>query len=274
MHNLTFTVAQLMYSDVDILSVFKNKVLVGSSSFSHLFIYSHDGHHLSNITINDNYKLQDAMWTPHGSIVYTTMFKHDVVAMSESGKVIATYTQMTFPQLLSVSNDNIIYLADYRYTVYQSTDDGVSWSVVFKSTERWEYKQVIKVTTDHSDDFWTLSLGNSYHLRVYSLDRRRLNGKVTWKNVNVSTTDGEYIRLAPYSALLYDGKMNIFLSDRFVQAVHVLSVTGQCHWQLLSSHQIKNRPYRLAIDKERQLLYVGQKWSVVKVFQLKYRNEG
>ncbi len=218
--------------------------------------------------------LKDAIWTPSGNIVYTTRNRHNVVAMSESGKVIATYTLMTFAMLLSVSNDNIIYLADDRNTVYQSNDDGVNWKVVFKSTEIWHFSQVIKVTTDYNDDFWTLGtmdLGYTYHLHVYSLDRRRT---VTWKNVSVSTTDDEHIQLGPYSTLMYDGKMNIFLSYGFNKAVHVLSVTGQCHWQLLSSHHIKNGSHRLAIDKEYQLLYVGQEWSVVKVFKLKYGNEG
>ena len=98
----------------------------------------------------------DATWTPRGNIVYTTCPSNKVVVMSESGKVITTHTQMTLPQYLSVSSDNIIYLADSETGVYQSTDDGISWSLVFKSTDEWHCWQVIKVTTNHCDDFWTL----------------------------------------------------------------------------------------------------------------------
>ena len=63
---------------------------------------------------------------------------------------------------------------------------------------------------------------------------------------------------------------NIFLSDCNNNAVHVFSVNGQYHCQLLSSLHIKNKPSSQAVDKERQLLYVGQDNSVVGVFKLNY----
>ena len=271
-----FTVDQLksLYT-VDILSVFNDKLLVSRVNLSQLFIYSREGRHLSTITTNNNDNLWDATWTPRGNIVYTT-YSNKVVVMSESGKVITTHTQMTDPRCLSVSSDDIIYLADYRTGVYQSTDDGVSWSLVFKSTAGWHCYQMIKVTTDHSDDFWTLeqSDNNNHHLRVYSVDRRRSDGNVTWRDINVPTTDGKHINLTYNSSLSYDGNMNIFLNDWDNKDVHVLSVNGQYHCQLLSSHHIKNNPCRLAVDKERQLLYVGQMWSVVGVFKLTYGDGG
>ena len=271
---LNFIVDQLKGWTVTILSVFNDKLLVSCYNISQLFIYSREGRHLSTITTNNNDELFDATWTPRGNIVYTTWRSKKVVVMSESGKVITTHTQMTVPRFLSVSNDNIIYLADMETGVYQSTDDGVSWSLVFKSTDGWYCWQVIKVTTDHSDDFWILeNSDNDCRLRVYSVDRRRSDGNVTWRDINVPTTDGKHINLSA-SSLSYDGNMNIFLSDCYNKAVHVLSVNGQYHCQLLSSHHIKNIPYRLAVDKERQLLYVGQIWNVVEVFKLTYGDGG
>ena len=273
----SFTVDQLMGEDVDTLSVFNDKLLVSCSVYLfQLFIYSREGRHLSTITTNDNDELIDATWTPRGNIVYTTYPSNKVVEMSESGKVINTHTQMTSPRYLSVSSDDIIYLADSSTGVYQSTDDGVSWSLVFKSTDGWHCEQVIKVTTDHSDDFWTLEYNRdskNYHLRVYSVDRRRSDGNVTWRDINVTTTDGKHINLLS-SSLSYDGNMNIFLSDYDNKAVHVLSVNGQYHCQLLSSHHSENKPSRLAVDKERQLLYVGQDEGVLGVFKLTYGEGG
>ena len=271
-----FTVKKLRGCDVNILSVFNDKLLVSRGfGLSHLFIYSRKGRHLSTITINNNDGLIDATWTPRGNIVYTTSISHEVVVMSETGKVITTYTRMTEPRDLSVSSDDIIYLADSQTGVYQSTDDGVSWSFVFKSTDGRQCYQVIKVTTDHSDDFWTLEKSDNYnyHLRVYSVDRRRSDGNVTWRDINVPTTDGKHIKLSR-SSLSYDGNMNIFLNDYDNKAVHVLSVNGQYNCQLLSSHHIKNEPWRLTVDKERQLLYVGQWKGVVGVFKLTYGEGG
>ena len=270
-----FTVKKLKGWHVDILSVFNDKLLVSRKCLSQLFIYSREGRHLSTITTNYNDRLWDATWTPRGNIVYMTYRSNKVMVMSESGKVITTHTQMTSPRYLSVSSDDIIYLADYETGVYQSTDNGVSWSFVFKSTNGWHCWQVIKVINDHSDDFWTLEYNRdskNCHLRMYSVDRRS-DGHVTWRDINVSTTDGKHIYL-PKSSLSYDGNMNIFLSEYRNTAVHVLSVNGQYHCQLLSSHHIKNGPWRLAVKKERQLLYVGQERSVVEVFKLTYGEEG
>ena len=270
-----FTVDQLKGYWVTILSVFNDKLLVSCVGLSRLFIYSREGRHLSTITINNSYRLWDATWTPRGNIVYTTWLSNKVVVMSESSKVITTHTQMTDPRYISVSCDDIIYLANYKTGVYQSTDDGVSWSLVFKSTDGWHCEQVIKVTTDHSDDFLTReeSDNNNHHLRVYSVDRRRSDGNVTWRDINVPTTDGKHINLSN-SRLSYDGNMNIFLSDSDNEAVHVLSVNGQYNCELLSSQHFKNLLCRLAVDKERQLLYVGQRESVVGVFKLTYGDGG
>ena len=268
---LNFTVDQLEGYRVNILPVFNDKLLLSGYGLSQLFIYSHEGRHLSTITINDNDKLYDAAWTPRGNIVYTTCNCNKVVVMSESGEVISTHTQVTAPQYVSVSN-HIIYLADRETGVYQSTDDGITWNHVFKSTDGWHCWQVIKVTTDHSDDFWTLERSDkNKHLRVYSVNRRHSDGNVTWRDINVPTTDGKPINLL-YSSLSYDGNMNIFLSDCHNKAVHVFSVNGQYHCQLLSSHHINHRPCRLAADKKDQLLYVGQDESVVEVFKITYED--
>ena len=257
-----------------ILSVFNDKLLVSCYERSQLFIYSREGCHLSTITTNDVDKLCDATWTPRGNIVYTTCNSKKVVVMSESGKVITSHIQMTDPRYLSVSNDDTIYLADRKAGVYQSADEGISWSLVFKSTDRWYSWQVIKVITDHSDDFWTLERSDGdYHLRVYSVDKRRSGDNVTWRDIDVTTNTGKQI-VSLDSRLSYDGNVNIFLSDYYNKVIHVFSVNGQYLCQLGSSHLVNNIPYGLAVDKERLLLHVGQVMSVVKVFKLTYGDGG
>ena len=269
---LNFTVDQLKGEGVVVLSVFKDKLLVCSVNRSQLFIYSCEGRdRLSTIIINDT--LLDATWTPLGNIVYTTYNSKKVVKVeSGSGKCITTHTKMKKPRYFSVSNDGIIYLADEDTGVYQSTNDGVNWSLVFKSALGQHCWQAIKVTTDDCDDFWTREGKdkNSY-LRVYTVDKKRSEGGATFQNANVPTTDGKYIDLSGNnSCLSHDGDMNIFLSDYKNKAVHVLSVNRQYHCQLLSSLDINNSPSRLAVDRERQLLYVGQYGGLVGIFKLIY----
>ena len=266
---LSFTVTQVESQYVDILSVFSDKLLVSRRNFLPvLFIYSREGNCLTSFTTKGNDQLLDAAWTPQGNIVYTTVSQKEVVVISEPGKVIISHTQMKEPQLLSISKDNIIYLADFYTGVYQSTDGCFNWTLVFKPIDGWHCSQVIKVTRDHSDDFWTLgSNADRWRLHVYSVDRRRSDGNVTWRDLS-------YLIKGPFlfldSSLLYDGNMNIFLSDYDNRAVHVLLVNGQYYCQLISSHHIKYAPHRLAVDKERQLLYVGQTTGIVEVFKLTY----
>ena len=268
----SFAIDQIRGEYVTTLSVFNDKLLVSCGyRLSQLFIIGRDGCHLSTISTINNETLCDAIWTPRGNIIYTTDDGNKVIVMSDIGSVISIYKKLTDPRYLSLCGNDIIYLTDWETGVFQSTDDGISWSLVFKSTDGRHCEQVIKVAKEHSDDFWTLEKsGNKYHLRVYSVDRQRLNGnEVKWMDINVTTTDGKNINLRD-SSLAYDGRMNIFLSDRYNKTVHLLSSNGQYLSQLLPSGLIRISPCKLAVDRERRLLYIGQAWGIMGVFELAY----
>ena len=264
-------VNHLAPASVDILSIYKNKLIVSCFGYSRIFIYNHKGSHLSTVITNNNDWLLDAAWTPRGNIVYTTSRVNKVVVVAESGKLITTCTQITEPRYLSVANDGIMYLANFNTGVYQSTDDGMNWSLVFKSTDGWHSWQVIKVTTDNNDDFWTLEVDNNkkYHLRVYSADTSNVNSSVKWRDIQVIPKNGK-LKSFESSIMTHDGNMNVFISFRYTDGVYVLSINGSYQCQLISSNDIQNKPFRLAVDYEGQLLYVGQKKSVVEVFNLTY----
>ena len=253
-----------------------DKLLISDEGFNLLFIYSREGHHLLTIRTNDNDQLYDATWTPKGKIVYATCNNNKVVVMSESGKGNTTTHTHLRAKYFSISSDNIIYLATMQSEVYQSRDDGISWSLAFNSPDGWRCWQVIKMSTrlNSKNDFWALAQSMYYtdNLCVFSVDRRHSDGNVTWRDVNVTAAYNEQINLTP-SRLEYDGNMNVFVGDWYKKAVHVFSAKGQYQCQLMSSHHIKNRPERLAFDKERQLLYVGQGDKVVEMFKLTYGNE-
>ena len=254
-----------------VLSVFNGQLLISSSVLKELYVLSENGDLLSTLKVTDF--LMDASWTPRGNIVYTTWHSKKVVAMSRSGTAISQ-TQMTDPRLLSVSTDDVIYLADWESGVYESTDDGATWSKVFQSPDGGKCWQVIKVkTNDNCDDFWTLETDNKdkWRVRVYSVNRRRAEN-VTWRDVAVTTSDGKQVGLGILSRLALDGHTNIFLSELNNQAVHVLSSSGGYERQLLSSDHFVY-PWRLAVDRERHLLYVGQEWGKVGVFTMTYENE-
>ena len=87
---------------VNIMSVFKEKLLVSCRWSSKLFVYSIEGCYLLNMTTIDNDQLLDATWTPRGNIIYTTEHNIRVVILSEFGEVILTQAQSLEPQYNSV----------------------------------------------------------------------------------------------------------------------------------------------------------------------------
>ena len=235
-----------------------------------MFVCSRKGQYFFPIELNDGDMVFDATWTPYGNIVYTTN-RHKVVTITELvASIITTHTLLRMPMYLSVSNDDVIFLAEFYQGVYQSSDEGNSWNLVFKSPEGLHFNQVIKVETANNTDFWILeSEQRNYYIRVYSVDEKRPNGNVTWRDINLPSMDGKYIDVSN-CLLSNDGSMNIFFFDSQNKAVHILSANDQCHYQLLSPHHIMHIPRRLVIDKKSQELLVGQEKSVVEVFKLIY----
>ena len=272
-----FTVEEIKGSYFFILSEYNGKLLVSCPYHcdTKLFVINREGRNLVTITTNET-SLYDATWTPRAKIVYTTVYSKKVVVISETGQVIVSHSQMADPRHFSVSNDGVIYIADYKTGVYQSRDDGVSWSLVFNaSDDAWHFLQVIKVHTNHADDFWTLEINNDeyhYRLRVYSINNKYSIVDVVWSGVNAITRDGTYIYLAESSKLTYDGKMNIFLTENRIQNAHIFSVTSRQQCQLLFD-QARNNLCRLAVDKEHKLLYVGLNEGLIEVYKLEHMEE-
>ena len=269
----SLTFLQLKYYAVDILSIFNETLLFGRSFSSELFISSWDGVPMATITINDTGKLSIATWTPRGNIVYATQPSEKVVTISAYGKVI-TSNKIAQPLALSVSKDNFTYLVTLQKGIYQSADDGLSWSFLFKLNEKWLCIQFIKVINKYTDDFWMLETreNNKFklnHFSVYSVIKKYSVSFKQCRNININTTLGRHANFIQ-SRLSIDSNNNIFISDYSNNTVHLLSIGIQCRSQLLSSLSINGRPLSLAVDSTHNRLYVGKNGGLVDVFDLSY----
>jgi hypothetical protein len=269
-----FTVEQVKGGKcgVTVLSMSSDgQLLVGQYQDRQLHVYSGEGSHVTSINLLDGDTLLEAVWTPRCHIVYTADNSSNVVVMTQRGDVIAQ-TNTLVPFRLSISTDDVIYLADYRTGVYQSIDDGVTWSHVFNVDDGWHCVQVIKVSSgSNTQVFWTTEMlsadATKWRLRVYTVDKRKVDDNVTWRNVTLPSHVTVNLQ---QSKLAYDGYTNMFVTDYHNKAVHVWTVSKQYVCQLVSSQQLVGSPRRVVVDSQRgHLMYVGQGGGTVGVFELR-----
>ena len=256
-----------IWTPINILSVFDNKVLTGYNRPPLLLIYDQDGHYQSQVPLNRTNSLNDAVWTPQGYILYAS--DSFVTITSASGSSTIKRIPMLFPQYLSVSNQTIC-LIDQQTKVYQSTDGAFSWSLIFKSVKGWHCMQVIKIAS--SADYWTVEEKNKiYRLLVYSVNGKRSDNNVTWAHIIPATENGKDVVLSKTSSLSYDGMMSMFLNDNDSN-VHILRVNGQYHCQL-QSPELYQHTYKIFVEGRSQLLYLGKDNNEIQVFNLTYEND-
>jgi hypothetical protein len=192
-----------------------------------------------------------------------------VFTLKSSGEVIAQ-TKMTDPAYFgTISNDDSqsLSLADYSTGVYQSTDGGLTWQLVFRAPRPWATRQAIRVTATRNTTtgdiittatWWTIDVlgSNSSRLSLYDA------GTLERRDVSLPS----HITSIFQSRLAYDDKsQRIFMTDVVNNDVHQLSVDGSYIGRLLSG---LNAPCSIVVNTERALLYVGQSDATVGVYKL------
>jgi hypothetical protein len=256
-------------------------LLRAADGLLYIFLYDAGGKHNSTIALNNDYMLWDAAWTPSGNIVYTTKISETVergriVTITRSGAIINETKVNIGTRKLSVSVDGIIYVAHGQGGVFQSTDDGLTWSEVFASPDNWEFVQAVKVYSDelnNTDVFFAIGSADRGSvfliLRVYTLDRRQIDNskQLAYSDMAVpNTTD------FTSSMLAFDCCTSVFDGGAHEKVVHLFSPSKLLFEQTLNlSDYMKERQYikSIAVNSQRGLLYVALS-DVVKQFTLAY----
>jgi hypothetical protein len=215
-------------------------------------------------------QVPEVVWTRRGNIIYSESDSRKVLTMSRSGDVIRQ-TDAFRPWYLSVSTDGVIYLIHNQKDVYQSTDEGLTWSHVFNVSGGWRCWQVIKVSTNSNTDvLWTSMMLDSRTkcLRVYTVDNRRADGDRVISQRDVASPT--QVSIDTNSKLVYDGHRSIFAAHAADVSVHVWSVSGQYDRQLVSREQLVSYFWCIGVDVQRHVMYVGHDRGRVDVFELTY----
>lgn len=260
---------------IDIVAVSNEaRLIVAQNGNRKLHIYGTDGRDVKSINVPGGDTLRDAVWTSGNNVVCSSTVGTKVIVMSDQGEPFSQ-TKLKKPECLSVSpNGEVLYVADRESGVYQSKDNGASWTPVFKAPDDWKSWQALKVSLDDSQEevFWVLEYkSKKSRLRVYTIDRKQgANGVLTWRDVTIPKSIAVDLSNA---RLAYDGHANVFMTDTDNKSVHVWSVTtGQYDRQLLSSqHFNKYGPRCLTVDIQRRILYVSHSdGHTVSEFKLRY----
>ena len=264
--------------------------MIGCYLQSHLYIFRQHDHNFANFTVAGN--LIDAMWTPRGHIFYTTFDKNrgtglvsrTVTSAGNTSDTSAITSQTSnngsIPSFFSVFNNKYIYLVGLFSGIYQSNNDGSSWFSIINATREWQFLHVIRIGGS-DENYWTWELNKETRIQrvgMYSLDANNNNSiknNIGLKEVVMQFTNNFKLYELPGRILSYDGTEHIFVSDYQNKTVHVHSINGQYHCQLLSPDDIYDyHPTTLMVDLQHQHLYAVLRDLFVKVFKLAYGEMG
>ena len=266
-----------------LISAFNSTLVLSYVASKILLLYSWQGQNLTEISLES--ELRDVTWTLTGNIV-CAVESHHIVRMSLFGKISFRFKIAGILNRFSLSNDGNIYITVRELGVYQSTNDGITWTLLFQSANQWYCIESVKLTTKLSENFWITqynktkkdSLYDSYigkqaRLRVYSLSRSSFDSYFKWRDIQLPEKHCAHVDFSR-SKMSQDNFMNIFIGDQNNNAIHVVSVNGQYRCEVVTSFDINaNSLLGLTVERDRRLLYVGLSNGVILVYNLTYANE-
>jgi hypothetical protein len=250
-----------MEKGIDIMAVSNNgdQLLVGSKQDNR--IHSYKLKELKGLQRGQQTREQfyDAVITPNGELLYSTKKKN--LCLMILGKT-ASKVKSGITGYFSVSNDDVIYIADPHSGVFKSSDDGKTWQLVFKLPDNsHQCIQAVKVSTNkQAEVFWVResSTSNITLLRIYILNTQpTTDNKVTWRDVTLPTNVSIDVANSKLACDYSSG--DVFVLDCRNKAVHRFSSSGQ-HIQQLTSIRFENyEPLSLAVHRQNTslTLYVG-----------------
>jgi hypothetical protein len=275
------TVEQMANSNwgVNILSVSDDGWLLAScTQCKHIFIRAPDSTNaaftevsLSSV-LDADAQLVDVSWTMLDGIVLTTTGKKSKIISLQlqlpAGDLSNSYYELTTPSPRMISladNDGYSYFADTKKGVYRSIDGGMEWKFVFNSSDKAAIWQVVQVA---NGEYWSLvELAHTYYLRAYSKSSGQ--NDYHWHTIDIPSSAS--FQLDERCKLAYNSRTDVVLLSDGESRIHVFNVTERKYRaSLLSPIQLGNKvPRSLAVDVERQVLYVGQGRGLIRGFTLK-----
>jgi hypothetical protein len=262
------------YNTIDILSLHKDKLLVGSHKKLQLDVYSIYGAGDLIKSIHISTRIRDATWTTQGNILVSA---EDRIQEYEllSGDILGE-RRLPCPRRFgrTPSLSESLCLAVGNAGVYRSVNNSIlDFKFAFRSRNGGRCREVIKTA---SKLYWVIENcndGKKMRLRKYRtiLDDRKLdidNIDTRQKDICPSVADEHCPReiSLKYSSLAAC-KQAVFVSECENNAIHAFSHSGQYLGVAFAEEDDILEPRRMAVDAKHQLLYVGQ-YGAVNVYTI------
>jgi hypothetical protein len=256
-------------------------LLVGDKLSTKVSLFTAEGEHAATVDLPFSDQLSDAAWIPiKDNIVYTNALGTNACVMSVTGDLIArtrNYLPTTKPSYISVSSDDISYIALGYNGIILSTDDGVTWTRLQPSPNGTPAYAIKVSTANHTaDELWVLEnqlTSFNYRLRTYKIDLQSgdilVNSSRDFAQFHSAASENDIFKL------VYDGNKNVYVwSISSAKSVSVMSVNGDyvCR-TFLYLDTVRAIPIQsLAVNKQRDYLYLGMLQGYVGVYSLSYNS--
>ena len=262
-------ILELISNLITSLSVYNNKILACTSGGKEVYVYSTNGVKLSTFKVSMK-NLLSATWISDCQVICTSDNRENPIIMSELESTLIELSKFKYCVDIhsSVHKPKVIYIADWMRGVYKSVDIGKTWFHVCPLPSKCFLRQVIPIITNDNKKqvFWTQtwkSLDSRHCLQECVVNQQ---GLAKWRDIDLSMQSGKTIQLEWRSTMVYDENDVIFLSCPTDHAVYAFSVKSGKLVQSLSITEGLHEPSGLAIDNTAKLLYVGNKYGDIKIF--------
>ena len=208
----------------------------------------------------------DASWTPHGNIVCLFKSSHMLI-MKENGTILKAFRTDNHTGYFSISG-NETYFSDMTSVLVQLYGDTGNWTEIFGPLH-WKRSilQAIKVETSQFIEYWVIEVDESEILSSYVYTKSQHNPEDFERSPLFANLETDSQNVADCKYLSYDGYKSVFCLSFECGDIFVFSTESKT-LKLRLIFPEKDFVDVMSIDAKNSLLYVGQKYGGVYVYNV------
>ena len=263
--NIKCQTSELKYSDISVLFVRDNSLIVGSETSGQIVVFDKSSATVSN-TFETKKKVKSAVLTLDSRVMFIASY--DVLMLPNFSNIKAGLHK---PYILGASKTGEIFVSDFSKGVYEYDHFNGKWKLSVPINNDKQCWHAVKIDNQlHSTTtFWVIEY--VHRLQKFQIQEYKINnGSVESVAVSTDIGDGKQIALAKYGYfnydcghMVYDGEDSVFVKECTKEGkIHVLSVTSKAYVCTLTIQGVTENK-SLGYDYASHMLYIGQSNGVI-----------